>query len=338
MRTSDFDYHLPEELIAQEPITPRDHSRLLVIDKKTGNLEHKRFYNITDYLRPGDLLVMNNSRVIPARLLGNKITGAAVEVVLIERLEPGLWKSIVRPGNKIKKGNKMIFGDLSCTVEEHCEDSTRILKFHGEDPETHIRKVGRLAIPPYIHKYPDNPERYQTVYSKIEGSVAAPTAGLHFTDNLFDKLDEIGIKRAFVTLHVGLGTFRPVKAEKIEEHEMHSEFYTVPPETAKAIEETKANGGRVIAVGTTSVRTLESVAASHNGKVVAESDSTNIFIYPPYEFKVVDTLITNFHLPKSTLIMLVSAFAGKEITLKAYEEAVKEKYRFFSFGDACLII
>ncbi|MDK2953411.1 MAG: S-adenosylmethionine:tRNA ribosyltransferase-isomerase [Kosmotoga sp.] len=337
MKVSDFDYELPKELIAQEPVQPRDHSRLMVIRRDRENFEHTHFYRIIDYLEPGDLLVMNDSKVIPARLLGKKSTGAKVEIVLIEKVGSKQWKAIVRPGSKIKRGNVLLFEDLQCEVVEHCDDSTRILEFTGSNPWEKIRRIGKLPIPPYISKYPDDPNLYQTVYAKKDGSVAAPTAGLHFTDSLLKKLKEKGIKMAFVTLHVGLGTFRPVKVENVEDHVMHSEFYTLPEETVELIKETKRNGNRVIAVGTTVVRTLEAVAQKHNGKLVAESGRTDIFIYPPYEFKVIDGLITNFHLPKSTLLMLVAAFAGHKKILKAYNEAIKLRYRFFSFGDACFI-
>ncbi|OAA30060.1 S-adenosylmethionine tRNA ribosyltransferase [Kosmotoga arenicorallina S304] len=337
MKTADFDFELPEELIAQEPILPRDHCRLLVIRRNSEEFEHKRFFEIKDFLRNNDLLVLNDSRVIPARLFGKKSTGAKVEVLLIEKLNDGIWKAIVKPGSKIKKGSTLIFNELSCKVIDHLPDSTRILEFCEPDAEERIRKIGKMPIPPYIRKYPENPELYQTVYSKIEGSVAAPTAGLHFTKELLTGLQDKGVNIAYITLHVGIGTFRPVKAEKIEEHKMHEEFFTISRETAKKIEETRAKGGRIIAVGTTVVRTLESVARS-DGRVLPESGYTDIFIYPPYKFKAIDGLITNFHLPRSTLLMLVSAFAGKEKILKAYKEAVKEKYRFFSFGDACLIL
>lgn len=338
MKVSDFDYALPKELIAQEPVLPRDHCRLMVIRRDKGDFEHTHFYRITDYLEPGDMLVMNDSKVIPARLLGRKSTGAKVEVVLIEKVSPRRWRAIVRPGSKIKRGNMLIFEDLQSEVVEHCDDSTRILEFVGNDPWEKIARIGKLPIPPYISKYPEDPDLYQTVFARKDGSVAAPTAGLHFTDSLLKKLEEKGVKTAFVTLHVGLGTFRPVKVENVEDHVMHSEYYTLPKNTVKLIEETKRNGNRVVAVGTTVVRTLEVVAQKHAGKLVAESGRTDIFIYPPFEFKVIDGLITNFHLPRSTLLMLVAAFAGREKILKAYNEAIKLRYRFFSFGDACLIL
>jgi S-adenosylmethionine:tRNA ribosyltransferase-isomerase len=336
MKTSDFDYDLPQELIAQTPVVPRDSSRLLVIDRERENIEHRVFRNVIDYLEADDVLVMNDSRVIPARLIGKKDTGATVEAVLIRKTDEGLWKAIVRPGNKVKTGNRLVFGDLTCEVAEHCDDSTRLLDFRGEGDKT-ILSTGKLAIPPYIHIYPDDPESYQTIYSRIDGSVAAPTAGLHFTPELLGRIREKGIRTAFVTLHVGIGTFRPVKCEHIKDHEMHEEFYTISKETAETINSARKNGKRVFAVGTTTIRTLESVVRKR-GELVADSGTTDIFIYPPFEFEVIDALITNFHLPKSTLLMLVSAFAGRDLVMKAYEAAVRERYRFFSFGDACLVI
>ncbi len=336
MKTSDFDYDLPQELIAQTPVVPRDSSRLLVIDRERENIEHRVFRNVIDYLEADDVLVMNDSRVIPARLIGKKDTGATVEAVLIRKTDEGLWKAIVRPGNKVKTGNRLVFGDLTCEVAEHCDDSTRLLDFRGEGDKT-IFSTGKLAIPPYIHIYPDDPESYQTIYSRIDGSVAAPTAGLHFTPELLGRIREKGIRTAFVTLHVGIGTFRPVKCEHIKDHEMHEEFYTISKETAETINSARKNGKRVFAVGTTTIRTLESVVRKR-GELVADSGTTDIFIYPPFEFEVIDALITNFHLPKSTLLMLVSAFAGRDLVMKAYEAAVRERYRFFSFGDACLVI
>lgn len=336
MKTSDFDYDLPQELIAQTPVVPRDSSRLLVIDRERENIEHRVFRNVIDYLEADDVLVMNDSRVIPARLIGKKDTGATVEAVLIRKTDEGLWKAIVRPGNKVKTGNRLVFGDLTCEVAEHCDDSTRLLDFRGEGDKT-ILSTGKLAIPPYIHIYPDDPESYQTIYSRIDGSVAAPTAGLHFTPELLGRIREKGIRTAFVTLHVGIGTFRPVKCEQIKDHEMHEEFYTISKETAETINSARKNGKRVFAVGTTTIRTLESVVRKR-GELVADSGTTDIFIYPPFEFEVIDALITNFHLPKSTLLMLVSAFAGRDLVMKAYEAAVRERYRFFSFGDACLVI
>jgi len=336
MKVSEFDYDLPEELIAQEPAVPRDSSRLLVVDRKSGVLEHRVFAEIVEFLRPGDVVVLNNSRVIPARLLGMKETGGKVEAVLIERVGRGLWKAIVRPGSKIKPGNELLFSGISCSVVEHCEDSGRILDFHGASDEE-IKESGLLAIPPYIQTYPENPESYQTVYSRPEGSVAAPTAGLHFTESLLETLAGKGVAVEFITLHVGIGTFRPVKSELIEEHKMHGEYFTVSSEAAETINKAKADNRRIIAVGTTTVRTLESIAARH-GSVVSDGGQTDIFIYPPYDFKIVDSLVTNFHLPKSTLLMLVSAFAGRELILSAYREAISRRYRFFSFGDACLLL
>ncbi|RAM60601.1 S-adenosylmethionine tRNA ribosyltransferase [Mesotoga sp. SC_4PWA21] len=336
MKVSDFDYDLPQELIAQEPADPRDSSRLLVINRETGLFEHRVFSEITELLRPGDVLVLNNSRVVPARLIGRKETGASVEALLIEKLGSGLWKAIVRPGSKIKLGNELIFRSISCKVVEHCEDSSRVLDFHGAGDEE-IKEAGLLAIPPYIHKYPDNPESYQTVYSQREGSVAAPTAGLHFTDELLGSIESKGVAIEYITLHVGIGTFRPVKSEVLNEHKMHSEYFTVSSETAKRINDARAECRRIVAVGTTTVRTLESIATRH-GKLVGDSGQTDIFIFPPYRFRIIDSLVTNFHLPKSTLLMLVSAFAGRELIFSAYKQAISMKYRFFSFGDACFIM
>ncbi|HNS67120.1 MAG TPA: tRNA preQ1(34) S-adenosylmethionine ribosyltransferase-isomerase QueA [Mesotoga infera] len=336
MKTSEFDYYLPEELIAQKPVVPRDSSRLLVIDRARESIDHRSFREIIEYLNPGDTLVMNDSRVIPARLIGRKDTGASVEALLIEKIDQGLWKAIVRPGNKVKKGSRLIFGSLDCEVIEHCDDSSRLLDFKGARDDE-INLVGRLAIPPYIHIYPEDPESYQTVYSKREGSIASPTAGLHFTPELLASISEKGVGIEYVTLHVGIGTFRPVKSERIEEHQMHEEYYTLSSETVEAVNRTKERSGKVVAVGTTTVRTLESVVSKY-GKLVEDSGSTDIFIYPPYRFGVIDSLITNFHLPKSTLLMLVSAFAGRELIMEAYREAIEKRYRFFSFGDACLIL
>lgn len=338
MRTADFDFELPEKLIAQEPVLPRDQCRLLVVRRDSNQFEHRKFYEIKEFLSESDLLVLNDSRVIPARLYGRKSTGAKVEVLLIERIQNGTWKAIVKPGSKIKKGSTLVFDELSCKVVEHLPDSTRVLEFNEPGVEETIKKIGKMPIPPYIKKYPKNPELYQTVYAKAEGSVAAPTAGLHFTKELLSELQARGVNITYITLHVGLGTFRPVKVDKIENHEMHSEFYTISEKTVKKISETRQKRGKVIAVGTTVVRTLEAVAAENAGNLIAKSGYTDIFIYPPFKFNVVDGIITNFHLPRSTLLMLVSAFAGREKILSAYREAVKERYRFFSFGDACLII
>lgn len=341
MKTHDFYYDLPKERIAQTPVEPRDHSRLLVMDRFTGKMEHRHFYDIVDYLRPGDLLVINDSRVLPARLYGYKEdTGAHMELLLLEQKENMVWECLAKPGKKAKPGVKLIFGDglLVGEVVEVKEDGNRMVKFtcNGNFYSV-LDQIGQMPLPPYITAKLQDKERYQTVYSKELGSAAAPTAGLHFTPELMDKIRAMGVDFASVTLHVGLGTFRPVKAEEVTEHKMHSEHCLLPKETAEKILKTKANGGRVIAVGTTSCRTLESVA-TFTGQIQPWEGYTDIFIYPGYEFKVLDGLITNFHLPESTLIMLVSAFAGREHILHAYEEAVKLEYRFFSFGDACLFL
>ena len=341
MKTHDFYYDLPKERIAQTPVEPRDHSRLLVMDRFTGKMEHRHFYDIVDYLRPGDLLVINDSRVLPARLYGYKEdTGAHMELLLLEQKENMVWECLAKPGKKAKPGVKLIFGDglLVGEVVEVKEDGNRMVKFTCDGNfYSVLDQIGQMPLPPYITAKLQDKERYQTVYSKELGSAAAPTAGLHFTPELMDKIRAMGVDFASVTLHVGLGTFRPVKAEEVTEHKMHSEHCLLPKETAEKILKTKANGGRVIAVGTTSCRTLESVA-TFTGQIQPWEGYTDIFIYPGYEFKVLDGLITNFHLPESTLIMLVSAFAGREHILHAYEEAVKLEYRFFSFGDACLFL
>lgn len=341
MKTHDFYYDLPKERIAQTPVEPRDHSRLLVMDRFTGEMEHRHFYDIVDYLRPGDLLVINDSRVLPARLYGVKEdTGAHMELLLLEQKENQVWECLAKPGKKAKPGTKLIFGDglLTGEVMEVKEDGNRMVQFTCDGNfYAVLDQIGQMPLPPYITEKLQDKERYQTVYSKELGSAAAPTAGLHFTPELMDKIRAMGVDFASVTLHVGLGTFRPVKAEEVTDHKMHSEHCLLPQETADKILKTKANGGRVIAVGTTSCRTLESVA-TFTGKIQPWEGYTDIFIYPGYEFKVLDGLITNFHLPESTLIMLVSAFAGREHILHAYEEAVKLEYRFFSFGDACLFI
>lgn len=341
MKTHDFYYDLPKERIAQTPVEPRDHSRLLVMDRFTGEMEHRHFYDIVDYLRPGDLLVINDSRVLPARLYGYKEdTGAHMELLLLEQKENMVWECLAKPGKKAKPGVKLIFGDglLVGEVVEVKEDGNRMVKFTCDGNfYSVLDQIGQMPLPPYITEKLQDKERYQTVYSKELGSAAAPTAGLHFTPELMDKIRAMGVDFASVTLHVGLGTFRPVKAQEVTEHKMHSEHCLLPKETAEKILKTKANGGRVIAVGTTSCRTLESVA-TFTGQIQPWEGYTDIFIYPGYEFKVLDGLITNFHLPESTLIMLVSAFAGREHILHAYEEAVKLEYRFFSFGDACLFI
>lgn len=341
MKTHDFYYDLPKERIAQTPVEPRDHSRLLVMDRFTGEMEHRHFYDIVDYLHPGDLLVINDSRVLPARLYGYKEdTGAHMELLLLEQKENMVWECLAKPGKKAKPGVKLIFGDglLVGEVVEVKEDGNRMVKFTCDGNfYSVLDQIGQMPLPPYITEKLQDKERYQTVYSKELGSAAAPTAGLHFTPELMDKIRAMGVDFASVTLHVGLGTFRPVKAEEVTEHKMHSEHCLLPKETAEKILKTKANGGRVIAVGTTSCRTLESVA-TFTGQIQPWEGYTDIFIYPGYEFKVLDGLITNFHLPESTLIMLVSAFAGREHILHAYEEAVKLEYRFFSFGDACLFL
>ncbi len=341
MKTHDFYYDLPKERIAQTPVEPRDHSRLLVMDRFTGEMEHRHFYDIVDYLHPGDLLVINDSRVLPARLYGYKEdTGAHMELLLLEQKENMVWECLAKPGKKAKPGVKLIFGDglLTGEVVEVKEDGNRMVKFTCDGNfYSVLDQIGQMPLPPYITEKLQDKERYQTVYSKELGSAAAPTAGLHFTPELMDKIRAMGVNFASVTLHVGLGTFRPVKAQEVTEHKMHSEHCLLPKETAEKILKTKANGGRVIAVGTTSCRTLESVA-TFTGQIQPWEGYTDIFIYPGYEFKVLDGLITNFHLPESTLIMLVSAFAGREHILHAYEEAVKLEYRFFSFGDACLFL
>ena len=339
MKTSDFNFELPEELIAQTPLERRDSSRLLTLDKNTGAVGHHHFYDLPDFLRPGDCLVLNDSRVLPARLIGHRPTGGTCEVLLLVDRGEGCWECLVRPGKKLRTGAQIIFGQgqLTATIERELEDGKRLVQFHYQGIFLEIlEELGKMPLPPYIKAELENQERYQTVYSKVVGSAAAPTAGLHFTPELLDNIQEMGVKVCYVTLHVGLGTFRPVKAEDIRDHEMHSEFCMRSQETADIINETKRNGGRVICVGTTSCRTIESFAAE-DGTMTQRSGWTNIFIYPGYRFKVLDALVTNFHLPQSTLIMLVSALAGREHVLNAYQEAVKEKYRFFSFGDAMFI-
>ena len=341
MKTSDFFYELPEELIAQDPLEDRTASRLLVLDRKTDKLEHKIFGDVINYLNPGDCLVINNTRVIPARLIGEKEgTGGKVEILLLKRRENDIWESLVKPGKKLRPGARVIFGDgrLKAEILEIAEEGNRLVKFYYEGIfEEILDSLGEMPLPPYItHKLEDK-EMYQTVYAKFDGSAAAPTAGLHFTNELLEKIRQKGIRIASITLHVGLGTFRPVKVEDVNNHHMHTEWYEVNNEAADIINETKKNGGRVICVGTTSCRTIESVA-DENGFMSAKTGETDIFIYPGYKFKVMDGLITNFHLPESTLVMLVSAFAGKERVLSAYETAVKERYRFFSFGDAMILV
>ena len=339
MKTHDFWYHLPEELIAQTPLEQRDSSRLLKLDRATGQVRHGHFYEIIEELNPGDCLVMNDSRVLPARLLGHRPTGGAVEVLLLRDLGGGEWECLAKPGRKMQVGQEVIFGngELTATVAQVLEDGNRVVKFHYEGIFLEVlERLGKMPLPPYIKEELANQERYQTVYSREVGSAAAPTAGLHFTPELLEAIRAKGVKTAFVTLHVGLGTFRPVKAEEITEHHMHSELCMISEETARMLNETKASGGRIICVGTTSCRTLESLV-NEDGSFSPKSKWTEIFIYPGYQFKAMQGLITNFHLPESTLVMLVSAFAGRENVLNAYEQAVKERYRFFSFGDAMFI-
>ena len=340
LKTSDYYYELPQELIAQDPLEDRSSSRLMVLDKETGAVSHHVFREITSFLNPGDCLVLNNTRVIPARLMGaREETGGAVEVLLLKRRTGDVWECLVKPGKKARPGTRLVFGDglLHAQVEDVVEDGNRLIRFFYDGIwEEVLDRLGEMPLPPYItHKLQDR-NRYQTVYARFDGSAAAPTAGLHFTPELLDQIQDMGVELAYVTLHVGLGTFRPVKVENVKEHHMHSEYYQVSTEAAEKINRTKKNGGRVICVGTTSCRTVES-AADENGQVEAGCGDTDIFIYPGYRFKVLDALITNFHLPESTLVMLVSALAGREHVLAAYEEAVKERYRFFSFGDAMLI-
>ena len=339
MKTHDFWYDLPEELIAQTPLLQRDSSRLLAVDRASGAVCHRHFYDIIDYLQPGDCLVMNNSRVLPARLLGNRPTGGAVEVLLLRDLGDKKWECLVKPGKKMQVGQGVSFGngELTATVTAVQEDGNRVVEFHYDGIFLEVlERLGKMPLPPYIKAELADQERYQTVYSKESGSAAAPTAGLHFTEELLDKIRAKGVRTAFVTLHVGLGTFRPVKAEEITEHHMHAELCMIGEETASILNDTKRNGGRIICVGTTSCRTLESLV-NEDGTFEAKSKWTEIFIYPGYQFKAMNALITNFHLPESTLVMLVSAFAGRENILNAYAEAVKERYRFFSFGDAMFI-
>lgn len=339
MKLSEFNYYLPEELIAQTPIEKRDESRLMVLDKETGQIEHKTFKDIINYLEPGDCLVRNNTKVIPARLYGKKETGANVEFVLLKNIEGDIWEAMVRPGNKLHQGAKIIFGDglLKAEILDSLPDGTRKVQFSYDGIFNEILdEIGLMPLPPYIHESLKDNDRYQTVYAKYDGSAAAPTAGLHFTNELLKQIEEKGIDIANVTLHVGIGTFRPVKEENIEEHHMHTEHYYIKEEDAEKINKAKKAGKRVIAVGTTSCRTIETIA-DENGFVKACEGDTGIYIYPGYKFKCLDALITNFHLPESTLLMLVSALAGKENIMNAYEEAVKEKYKFFSFGDAMFI-
>ena len=340
MKTKDFYYDLPEELIAQTPLEQRDSSRLLALDRKTGAVSHRHFYDIIEYLNPGDCLVMNDSRVLPARLLGHRPTGGAIEVLLLRDLGNKRWECLCKPGRKMQVGHEVIFGDgeLTATVVEVQETGNRVVEFHYEGIFLEVlERLGKMPLPPYIKAELADQERYQTVYSRAVGSAAAPTAGLHWTEKLLEKARAKGVKTAFVTLHVGLGTFRPVQVEDVLNHHMHAELCMISEETARILNETKAAGGRVICVGTTSCRTLESLV-NEDGTFEAKTKWTEIFIYPGYTFKAMDGLITNFHLPESTLVMLVSAFAGRDHVLAAYEEAVRERYRFFSFGDAMCIL
>lgn len=340
LKTSDFYYDLPQELIAQTPLAQRDGSRLLVLHKEDGRLEHRRFFDIIDYLNPGDCLVMNDSRVIPARLLGHRVpSGGAAEVLLLTDKGDGLWECLVRPGRKLHVGAELSFGDgaLTATVETELESGNRLVRFHYEGIFLEIlERLGKMPLPPYIKESLEDSERYQTVYSKVSGSAAAPTAGLHFTKELLEKIERKGIRLAYVTLHVGLGTFRPVKVDDVTEHHMHSEFCMLSAQTAELLNRTRQSGGRIVCVGTTSCRTLESLLPE-DGIFRETSKWTDIFIYPGYRFRAIDALITNFHLPESTLIMLVSAFAGYDNVMHAYREAINERYRFFSFGDAMFI-
>ena len=340
MKTSDFDFYLPEELIAQHPLEKRDYSKLMVLDKETGKIEHKHFYNVIEYLNPGDTLVLNNTRVMPARLIGEKAeSGGKIEFLLLKRIEGDKWECLAKPGKRAKIGTEFVFGKgkLKCKVVDIVEEGNRIIEFSYDGIfEQVLDELGEMPLPPYIKEKLEKKEMYQTVYAKYDGSAAAPTAGLHFTEELLQKIKDKGVEIANVTLHVGIGTFRPVKEENIEEHDMHTEHYYIKKEDAEKINNTRKNGGRIIAVGTTSCRVLESVA-DENGMVKEVEGDTSIFIYPGYKFKCIDSLITNFHLPESTLVMLVSALAGREYILDAYKEAVNQKYRFFSFGDAMYI-
>ncbi|PMR65078.1 tRNA preQ1(34) S-adenosylmethionine ribosyltransferase-isomerase QueA [Streptococcus intermedius] len=341
MNTADFDFHLPEELIAQTPLEKRDASRLLIVNHKTGQMEDTHFDAIIDQLHPGDALVMNDTRVLPARLHGEKPeTGGHVELLLLKNTEGDDWEVLAKPAKRLKVGAQISFGDgrLTATILEELEHGGRIVRFHYQGIFLEVlESLGEMPLPPYIHKKLKDRERYQTVYAKENGSAAAPTAGLHFTKELLAKIEAKGVKLVYLTLHVGLGTFRPVSVDNVDEHEMHSEFYTLSEEAAETLRQVKASGKRVIAVGTTSIRTLETIGSKFNGEIKADSGWTNIFIKPGYDWKVVDAFSTNFHLPKSTLVMLVSAFAGRELVLSAYQHAIDEKYRFFSFGDAMFI-
>ena len=341
MNTADFDFHLPEELIAQTPLEKRDSSRLLIVDRKTGQFSDQHFDNIIDQLEPGDALVMNNTRVLPARLYGTKPeTGGHVELLLLKNTQGDFWEVLAKPAKRLRVGARVSFGDgrLTATVTEELEHGGRIVRFDYQGIFLEVlESLGEMPLPPYIHEKLEDRERYQTVYAKENGSAAAPTAGLHFTEELLDKIAAKGVKLVYLTLHVGLGTFRPVSVDNLEEHEMHSEFYSLSEEAAESLRQVKANGHRIIAVGTTSIRTLETIGSKFDGQIQADSGWTNIFIKPGYQWKIVDAFSTNFHLPKSTLVMLVSAFAGRQLTLQAYEHAITERYRFFSFGDAMFI-
>jgi S-adenosylmethionine:tRNA ribosyltransferase-isomerase len=342
LKVEDFDFHLPEELIAQTPLEQRSESRLMAIDRETGNLQHKKFKDITDFLKEGDCLVLNDTRVLPARLFGVKEeTGAKIEVLLLKQEEGDKWETLVKPAKRVKVGTRVSFGEgkLTAVCTDEKEQGGRTLEFHYEGIFYEVLdELGEMPLPPYISEKLEDQDRYQTVFARERGSAAAPTAGLHFTEELLEEIRAKGVHVAFITLHVGLGTFRPVSVDSIEEHDMHSEFYQITEGTARLLNDVKESGGRIITVGTTSTRTLETIASKHDGRFVEESGWTDIFIYPGYEFKAIDGLVTNFHLPKSTLIMLVSAFTSREIILDAYNTAVEEKYRFFSFGDSMLIL
>ncbi|MEI2439317.1 tRNA preQ1(34) S-adenosylmethionine ribosyltransferase-isomerase QueA [Priestia megaterium] len=342
MKVDLFDFHLPEELIAQTPLEQRDASRLMVLNKETGNVKHHMFHDLLDYVQEGDCLVLNDTRVLPARLFGTKEdTGANIEVLLLKQTQGDTWETLVKPAKRVKEGTVISFGDgrLTAVCKETSDQGGRLLEFNYEGIFYEVlEQLGEMPLPPYIKERLDDQERYQTVFAREQGSAAAPTAGLHFTEEMLEQLKEKGVHIAFLTLHVGLGTFRPVSVDDLEEHDMHSEFYQVSEGTAALLNSVREKGGRIISVGTTSTRTLETIATEHNGKFVASSGWTNIFIFPGYEFKAIDGMITNFHLPKSTLIMLVSALVGRENVISAYEQAVAEKYRFFSFGDAMLIL
>ncbi|WP_062805851.1 tRNA preQ1(34) S-adenosylmethionine ribosyltransferase-isomerase QueA [Enterococcus pernyi] len=341
LTTEDFDFELPEELIAQTPLKDRDHSRLLVVDRKTGEMMDKHFHEIIEELNPGDALVMNNTRVLPARLYGEKVeTGAHLEVLLLTNTEGDTWETLIKPAKRAKVGTEIIFGDgrLKAVVKEELDHGGRIIEFAYEGIFLeNLEALGEMPLPPYIKERLEDPDRYQTVYAEENGSAAAPTAGLHFTTELLDEIKAKCVELVYLTLHVGLGTFRPVSVDKIEEHEMHSEFYRLTEEAATRLNQVRQNGGKIVAVGTTSIRTLETIGTKFDGEIKADSGWTDIFITPGYEFKVVEAFSTNFHLPKSTLVMLVSAFAGRELTLSAYQHAIDERYRFFSFGDAMFV-